>query len=96
MLLKSKLPYLLTITAAYLALSSCRNHDRSQMIKSQNGKEAAMNSAENQPAADAETKKLSEALGNFIGRKLKSPEIQFDVESLVTGLRNGAAGNHRQ
>lgn len=37
-------------------------------------------------------KKLSEAFGNFIGRNLQSPGIKFDLESLVKGIRAGAAG----
>lgn len=36
--------------------------------------------------------KLSEAFGNFIGRNLNSPGIKFDLESVIKGMRDGAAG----
>lgn len=36
--------------------------------------------------------KLSEAFGNFIGRNLKSPGLSFDLDSIVKGIREGAAG----
>lgn len=37
-------------------------------------------------------KKLSEAFGNFIGRNLKAPGINFDLENIIKGMRDGAAG----
>jgi peptidylprolyl isomerase len=43
-----------------------------------------------QPQIDI--KKLSEAFGNFIGKNLKTPGISFDLESLIKGIRDGAAG----
>lgn len=47
------------------------------------------------PAA-AETpvdmKKISEAFGHFIGRHLKSPGANFDLESVIRGLREGSEG----
>jgi peptidylprolyl isomerase len=36
--------------------------------------------------------KLSEAFGNFIGRNLQSPGLKFEIDSLVKGIREGAAG----
>lgn len=36
--------------------------------------------------------KLSEAFGNFIGRNLKSPGLSFDLEGIIKGIREGAAG----
>lgn len=36
--------------------------------------------------------KLSEAFGNFIGRNLQSPGLKFDIENLIKGIREGAAG----
>jgi peptidylprolyl isomerase len=36
--------------------------------------------------------KLSEALGNFIGRNLENPGMKFDIESVIKGIREGAAG----
>jgi peptidylprolyl isomerase len=37
-------------------------------------------------------KKLSEAFGNFIGRNLQSPGLSFDLEGIINGIRDGAAG----
>lgn len=37
-------------------------------------------------------KKLSEAFGNFIGKNLQTPGLSFDIEALITGIREGAAG----
>jgi peptidylprolyl isomerase len=41
---------------------------------------------------EPDLKKLSETFGNLIGRSLKGPGFSFDMESLITGIRNGAAG----
>lgn len=37
-------------------------------------------------------KKLSEAFGNFIGKNLQSPGLSFDLDAIVKGIREGAAG----
>lgn len=49
-------------------------------------------SAKESPQQKQDTKKISEALGNFIGRNLHAPGVQFDIEAVVKGLRDGAAG----
>ncbi len=36
--------------------------------------------------------KLSEAFGNFIGRNLQSPGLKFNIDSLINGIRESAAG----
>jgi peptidylprolyl isomerase len=36
--------------------------------------------------------KASEAFGHFIGRNLKSPALQFDIEGIIKGIRDGASG----
>lgn len=36
--------------------------------------------------------KLSEAFGHFIGRNLKTPGVNFDLDRIVKGMRDGAAG----
>lgn len=45
------------------------------------------------PADDINIEIVSEAFGHFIGRNLQSPGVQFDLESVVKGIRNGASGN---
>lgn len=37
--------------------------------------------------------KLSEAFGHFIGKHLQAPGMKFDMESMIKGIREGAAGN---
>lgn len=37
-------------------------------------------------------KKLSEAFGHFIGKNLQSPGLSFDLDSIIKGIREGAAG----
>ncbi len=36
--------------------------------------------------------KLSEAFGHFIGRNLKAPGVNFDLEKIIKGVRDGYAG----
>lgn len=36
--------------------------------------------------------RLSEALGHFIGRNLKAPGVNFNLDSLIKGIRDGFAG----
>jgi len=42
--------------------------------------------------AQIDMKKLSEAFGHFIGRNLQSPGLSFDLDSIIKGIREGAAG----
>ncbi|MBA3237687.1 MAG: FKBP-type peptidyl-prolyl cis-trans isomerase [Parachlamydiaceae bacterium] len=46
------------------------------------------------PAVEApvDMKKVSEAFGHFIGRHLKSPGANFDLDSVIRGLREGSEG----
>lgn len=44
------------------------------------------------PVDTIDMMKLSKAFGNFIGRNLQSPGLSFDLESIITGIREGAAG----
>lgn len=37
-------------------------------------------------------KRVSEAFGNFIGKNLKAPGMNFEIDSLIKGIRNGYAG----
>lgn len=42
--------------------------------------------------AAVDINKISEALGHFIGRNLNSPEIKFDIDKVIKGMRDGASG----
>ena len=39
-----------------------------------------------------EISKVSEALGNFVGRQLNAPGVELDVERVIKGIRDGVAG----
>lgn len=41
---------------------------------------------------EIDMQKVSEAFGNFIGRNLKSNGIEFNMEAIIKGMREGAAG----
>ncbi|MGK5595245.1 MAG: FKBP-type peptidyl-prolyl cis-trans isomerase [Parachlamydiaceae bacterium] len=51
--------------------------------------QAAQGQTESTQTAEPDIKKLSEAFGHFIGRNLKSSGLNFDIESFITGIRNG-------
>ncbi len=38
-------------------------------------------------------KRLSEAFGHFIGRNLQTPGLKFDIDGIIKGIRDGAAGH---
>ena len=42
--------------------------------------------------SQADILKASEAFGHFIGRNLKAPGINFDIDSIIQGMRDGYAG----
>jgi peptidylprolyl isomerase len=42
--------------------------------------------------SQTELKRLSEAFGHFIGRNLKMPGINFDLDSIIKGMREGYEG----
>lgn len=73
----------ITIMAA-LACGACFAIDPSPVAPKQDVK------AEKQVNIDM--LKLSEAFGHFIGKHLQSPGMKFDMESLIKGIREGAAG----
>lgn len=57
----------------------------------------AAESSINSPAAQAsdapiDMKKVSEAFGHFIGKHLKSPNVAFDLDSVIKGMREGVQG----
>lgn len=57
-----------------------------------NNMTTAAASSQTDQSKPVDMKKLSEAFGNFIGRNLKSPGLSFDLESIIKGIREGAAG----
>jgi peptidylprolyl isomerase len=43
-------------------------------------------------SGEVDMKKVSEAFGHFIGKNLKSPGVNFDLDSIIKGMREGAEG----
>lgn len=72
-------------TCASLALTSCGNSQTDQKLLSKDNQAPTEQS-------DLDINKISQALGNFIGRNLNSPGVHFDLESVIKGIREGAAG----
>lgn len=70
------------IAACMLMTSTLLSADSTQLAK------AAVST--DQVTTDIE--KLSMAFGNFIGKNLKGPGINFDLEALISGIRDGVAG----
>lgn len=80
--------YLMALTGiasvlSFGSMSADTNHDASKT-------EQTSAQADND---NADMIKLSEAFGHFIGRNLNSPGMKFDLEAIIKGMRNGAAGN---
>jgi peptidylprolyl isomerase len=72
-----------------LGLCSLQANDMDQKTQS----EKSVPSAEAGEKSDQiDMKKLSEAFGHFIGRNLQSPGLKFDLEGIIKGIREGAAG----
>ena len=73
-------------TLAAIALVGCADQSTNKVaFEEKNMPKLAENN-------DPEINKISEALGNFIGRNLNSPGIHFDLESIIKGIRDGSAG----
>lgn len=54
--------------------------------------DASKPTAQSTEISKEELTKASGAFGHFIGRNLKTPAIQFDIDAIVQGIRDGAAG----
>lgn len=85
------------VLVALSALMACSGGSSSDDLSAQEQKTTPPtvkqeNAAAASDAKEYDIKKVSEALGHFIGRNLKAPGISFDTESIITGIREGAAG----
>lgn len=79
----------MTSIGMVLAFSGLQADNKSTNNVEMTDKAAVHQPADNKPV---DMKKLSEAFGNFIGRNLQSPGLSFDLDSIVKGIREGAAG----
>lgn len=85
---------------ALVALTACgTTSDDSSKKKQDDKKKETTHQDKNHAVAESKTtandldiNKVSEALGHFIGKNLNTTGIHFDLESLIKGLREGAAG----
>ncbi|HEV8050860.1 MAG TPA: FKBP-type peptidyl-prolyl cis-trans isomerase [Parachlamydiaceae bacterium] len=76
-------------TLAALTLVGCGNSPAEKLAQEDKNTRKA---AENANNSNLDINKVSQALGNFIGRNLNSPGIHFDLENVIKGIREGAAG----
>lgn len=79
---------------AMLIISSCITAvgAMSPVSNALHAEEQAKSQAQKAEADDINISLLSEAFGHFIGRNLKSPGVTFDIDAVIKGLKNGAAG----
>lgn len=82
-----KRSYLLAGAVALLATGSI---SAEPTATKEAAKPQGMQKEEALPQADIQ--KVSEAFGHFIGRNLSAPGIKLDLDSIIKGLRDGAAG----
>lgn len=75
---------------AIASLTACSPNPKDDATKKQT------NVAQENPikvdTKDIDINKVSQALGHFIGKNLNTSGVQFDLESIVKGIRDGAAG----
>lgn len=88
-MLKLKYVPLYAITA--LVLTSCGNSSTEKRFTEEKKEGQSSENIAN-TNTDFDINKVSQALGNFIGKNLNSPGIHFDLESIIKGIRDGAAG----
>jgi peptidylprolyl isomerase len=81
-------------TLATLVALSCAVSINAHTTQVDNSKTAATE-VQSQPKTaqkQIDLPKVSEAFGHFIGRNLKTPGVNFDLEAVIKGMRDGAAG----
>ncbi len=95
MFMKTRLLALVALTA----FTACETKKTDDSKKHKEGEVAIAEVSETTKPASLQTNvegididKVSETLGNFIGRNLKTAGIQFNVDSIIKGVREGAAG----
>lgn len=78
--------FALGAVAAFIACGSSYAEDPSTKKTVEQAPETKSDNVE------IDMQKVSEAFGNFIGRNLKSNGIEFNLESIIKGMRDGSAG----
>lgn len=68
------------------------NTDRNQVAENTNDSKPDHDSDKGSTDQQIDMVKLSEAFGNFIGKNLQMPGVEFNLEGLIQGIRSGAEG----
>lgn len=82
---------------ACTGLMACSSSEKGEQKKQEHNKQEQNQSKSDaqlseKELGDIDVSKLSEALGHFIGRNIKSPGVQFNLDKIIAGMREGAAG----
>ncbi|MBA2368682.1 MAG: FKBP-type peptidyl-prolyl cis-trans isomerase [Candidatus Protochlamydia sp.] len=75
-----------------LLLGLCSLQANDMDLKNHEGEKSVQSSDAGEKSDQIDMNKLSEAFGHFIGRNLQSPGLKFDLEGIIKGIREGAAG----
>ncbi len=81
---------LILAASAVLACSTLTAQTTAPTATSPNANKPAV--VQSNDISKEELTKASGAFGHFIGRNLKTPAIQFDIDAIIQGIRDGAAG----
>jgi peptidylprolyl isomerase len=87
MINKSRLLALGAMAAVFACGSIWGNEEKIQLSSLQTPSQE-----DEEELTQEEILQISEAFGHFIGRNLKNPGVQFNVEKVITGMRAGADG----
>jgi peptidylprolyl isomerase len=66
-----------------------RTEEREELVADSSYGRMTQTSTQNNKSSNVDMELLSEAFGNFLGKNLRNSGIDFDIESLVDGIRNG-------
>lgn len=85
-----------SLTTVAILLNShlvCAHESATQVKVQQNAADTtAKDDSKVAPISHADLLKVSEAFGHFIGKSLKMPGVNFDLDQIIKGMREGYAG----
>lgn len=84
-----KLNFILTLLGSAMLTSGTTINAADTMTQSNPIK---LQRDQTQEISKEDIQKISEAFGHFIGRNLNTPGVNFDVDSVIKGIRDGVAG----
>lgn len=93
MLSKQRLFSLTSVAMILTCTCACAEETGTKEAKKSDlPKQVEVQASQDAPISKEELLKVSEAFGHFIGRNLKAPGLNFDLDSIVKGMREGYAG----